>query len=231
MKRGESVFSKMFWTEREDALLKKHYADLSREQLERLLKRSINSIRYRASVVLKLRRVDPKKLPWTKEEDRTLKRLFPSAGWSEIQRALKGRTIPSISSRARSIGLCRRAPGRAPWTKQDEEILRKNFSSVPRRKLAEMLGRTNAAINFHAQSMGLHRPRNDRKPWTKKELDVLAEKYSACSWDELEKLLPGRSRTGISSRARAMGLSRAQEYSSFDRSVETAIEKAAKWKP
>jgi len=173
MKRKGLALSKIFWTQKEDALLKKHYTDLSIDELERLLKRSINSIRYRASVVLKLRRVDSKRLPWTKEEDRILRKLFPSAGWPEIQKALPGRTMPSIFSHARVLALVRIAPGHMPWSEREEKILEDSFGSLSWPELEDSLpGRTRAAITIHAQFRRLKRT-HTRKPWSEEEIGLL----------------------------------------------------------
>lgn len=70
-----------------------------------------------------------KKPRWTETEETILRALWPEALWSEIFKALPGRTNTSITSHAMTLGLVREKHSRifGGWTLEDEEILRKVY--------------------------------------------------------------------------------------------------------
>lgn len=99
------------------------------------------------------------KRPWTKEEEKILRELYPSAGPAACATRL-GRSRNAVRVRAQKLGLQRsHTVGRGrPWTPQEEEYLRRYYRRLPAREIAAELGRTTSAVHTRARRLDLARP-------------------------------------------------------------------------
>ena len=89
---------------------------------------------------------------WTDAEIAALRRWY-SASSIALQQALPGRTLRSIRSQARRLGVCARPQA---WTPGEVELLRKGWHRWGRRKLLQALpGRSWLALERMATTQGI----------------------------------------------------------------------------
>lgn len=95
---------------------------------------------------------------WSESEHHQLRELYPRRRTPEVARLL-GRSIKSVRSRAKILGLHKNADnGRhLPWTADDDELLRRVYPHISTVKVARQLGRTVISTYHHAFILGLHK--------------------------------------------------------------------------
>lgn len=102
---------------------------------------------------------------------------------------------------------------KTPWTKKENELLRKHFPSGRWEDLLRIFkGRSRPAIYLRAtRSLGLHRKNLGNMPYSDKEKEILKKHYSVVSPDKLMKMLPNRTWLAVKSFAtNSLRLSRKQ---------------------
>lgn len=106
---------------------------------------------------------------WTDEEKRILRRLYVDGTRKEIMEALPDRSWTALRQKANSLGLKRRSK---PWSKEDEKILQRMYSSEPQGKILSSLNanRSWAAVKKKAQYMGVER--TDPPEWRGKTSSI-----------------------------------------------------------
>lgn len=90
-----------------------------------------------------------------------------------------------------------------PWTKEEDEIIIDNYKNHTCKEMAKLLpGRSECAIRNRARRIKETKVAPEqRQPWTKKELDILKKSYPTMSNIEVQKLLPGKTKIAIKSKA------------------------------
>ena len=162
-KRGIERFNcARSWSSRDNAMLECGWCcGFEIGYLSEILGRSGNAIKtQRAKIGLA-----PRRHWWTPEEDRRVLRLYPSAPWSEILKAIPGRSKPAIAERARKLGVRRiswevaRHENRSSWWSEgDQEQLCKGlYLGFPIELIAALLGRPLDSVVCRARKTGLWR--------------------------------------------------------------------------
>lgn len=91
---------------------------------------------------------------WSKAAEQKLRALYGRAPLSRIAFQLK-RTEIAVRSRAKVLGLS--TGFRKPWTKQQLQILKREYADASTAHLVEILGRDRQSIYAMAQKLGLHK--------------------------------------------------------------------------
>lgn len=136
------------WTEKETALLRRHYATATWQELCSLLPgRSATSISRKASK-LKLHRGNGSE-DWTEEEMNILIRNYPRMQAKHLQALLPHRSLASIYRKANDLCLS------AYDNTVTDRIIRENFGKSPLNQIAKQLGSYCSSIRYRAQALGL----------------------------------------------------------------------------
>jgi hypothetical protein len=148
---------------------------------------------------------------WTEEEDKILARNYRRHG-SKSTAALLGRSITSVQSRARVLGL----PGKnlRPWTAIERKYLRRSYADHTAAQIARTLRRSEESVRGQISQMGLGT--QESQPWSKKEIADLRKLYGRRSSAELAEHF-GRTKDAVELKAGRIGLSRRKEV--FDPSA------------
>lgn len=96
-----------------------------------------------------------------------------------------------------------------PWTKEEEEVLRREYKKISARKLSQQLNRSEQAIYRKWRSLNTPKTK-EVKPWTAKEEQLLEQKYTEYGPDKLSTIL-GRSTKSIINKAHRIGGIRRQD--------------------
>jgi hypothetical protein len=115
------------WTQEENAILREHYAEASREELLALLPgRPWESIRWRGSQVARRQRSD--QIHWTDAEKEILRQHYTEPSWETLLEKLPGRSRASITSYARNVmGLHRGRQGSDKDVKAHHRAMLKKY--------------------------------------------------------------------------------------------------------
>ena len=91
-----------------------------------------------------------KSIRWSQEENKLLKRLFPSGREKEIVEQT-GRTLAAVRQRAYTIGI----KTTRSWSANELKLLKKLYTKVKAREIAEQTGRTIGSLRERARQLGL----------------------------------------------------------------------------
>ena len=93
---------------------------------------------------------------------------------------------------------------RTPWTPEEDEILKKNYSSLGVEEISKLLGRTVSSCRNRAHKLGLKgEPINY---WTPEEDEILKKNFEKLGRSKTSKLLTNRSAASCAKRAKSIGL-------------------------
>lgn len=110
-----------------------------------------------------------------------------------------GRTASAIIRQASLLGVTERGS----WSSAEKDFLKKHYGNLPTKKIASRLGRSVSAVRAAVVKLDLGTWKN--RPWTEMEQALMQEHYSE-GIDEINVLLPGRTREAIFAQACKMGL-------------------------
>ena len=92
---------------------------------------------------------------------------------------------------------------RARWSKEEDDFLRANYTTLDAKRIGERLGRSEGSVHYRVRKL-----KGESLwilPWTTKEYDFLEEHYETSGPKYVSEQL-GRSENAIYNRAHALGL-------------------------
>lgn len=206
------------WTAEEIAVLKEFYPKEGISVQQRLPERTKNQI-YGAAWHYGIKNETRKKREknsrparrYSTDEIQYLKDNINSMDIEDIASSL-GRTPNAVRSAASKHGIL--SDGKtvqAPWTKEEDQILKDFFREEGIQVENRLKNRSRAAIYSRASHLGLALNKRTRRSsnsiWTKEEDDILRKYYASCGAEKCCSLLKGRSRQAVIVRAnRYLGL-------------------------
>jgi len=98
-----------------------------------------------------------KRLFWTVQESKLLRKLYADASWPEILAAFPRMSQHQIIIKAHSLKLHRKNRSKVPWTPEEDKILTNEFYTAPVKELKKRLGRPGVSIYAHARRLGMKR--------------------------------------------------------------------------
>ncbi|MDD3012870.1 MAG: hypothetical protein PHC34_04130 [Candidatus Gastranaerophilales bacterium] len=203
--------SRNYWTAEEIQLLKDNYS--AAESFEDLLKlfpgRTYRAIKRKATIY-KLSR----KNYWTKKEIKILKQYYPSDINSEdLLKLLPGRSHEAIIFYAYKLKLKRPEV----WLEDDINRLKQYYpADITNEELLKLFpGKTYSSLVHKASRLGIRRAKRKPAPkeiknrrWTEDELDLVKKFYYSMTREELLRLLPNRTESGLKQLIRKLGFPR-----------------------
>jgi predicted transcriptional regulator len=171
---------------------------------------SSNTVRRSASGKPENRRESIQPEPWTEEDTRQLRRLYPNNHNKDLAEQFN-RTIVAIRRKAIKLGLKKdweggyRLPSPTPenaWTEKEIKTLRKMYRTSTNKRIAKRLGRTPAAVQTKIRDLGLGQELKENR-WTRKHLEYLKKHYAHKTVDQVAQQL---GRTPIAIRKMAQKL-------------------------
>lgn len=125
-----------------------------------------------------------KRKPWTKAEDRTLRRHAGRESCAAIAKRLPGRTPAAVKSRATVLKVSiATVIKHQPWSAEELAILRRDYKRVPVEQLAKRLGRTVNRIYAAAKRFGIS---DAQKIVIAPDFDRFLRKHHAKGWSDAE---------------------------------------------
>jgi len=126
---------------------------------------------------------------------------------AEIARVL-GYHAGTVAKYARSMGLRGRGNRRDPWTRQEDQKLRRLFRTIPRKDLADALGKPIQVVRRRTLELGLRQRAMSVRPrvWSRKEDLFLREHVATMTRRAIAKRLK-RTVTSVGGRIQALNLS------------------------
>lgn len=107
----------------------------------------------------------------------------------------------------RSLGLPQGARDSRLWTAEDDRLLIELHGLMPTAQLAELLGRSIFATKARRQQITPDEEKRTQYPiWSAEEIDRLSRAWPTSSIAQLMKVLPGRTKEAIGTRAKMLGL-------------------------
>ena len=195
------------WTESEIEALKRLYPSLGIEGcIKEFPDKSRQAIIQKAHM-LKIRY--NKAVRYFSEEEDNILRNNPDITMKNLKKLLPGRSDMVIRERRKKLGLPP-LPIEYGWTKEEMEILEKNYYDLGPTKLTELLpNRSRSAIISMANFKGLKTKNTSTgERWTEAEEEIIRKYYNTKSAEELVDLLPNRTADSISQHARKLKLSK-----------------------
>ena len=202
--------------------MRRLYPHTTKYQLVRTLNRTHFSIASMAYLLGLHKQFDDRFRPyrttewrhWSDEENRILKKMYPSHTAEEIA-AFVDRSSSAIIAQANKLKLKKRWL----WTDEQCDYLRRFYRKKPCGKLAETLDRTVVAVEAKAIELGIADERGI--PWKKQQVKLLIKHRPTMSLKKLAKLT-GHPVKGVEFKARYLGIKRyAQDRSWTDRQDNT----------
>lgn len=185
------------WTQEENEIIRKLYKTKTCKELEKMLpNRSACAIKNQAMRL----GIAASSNAWSKKEINILKNNYSIMTCDELNKTLLPNKTPvAIRNKAKRIGI-RKAKDRRPWTKQEDEIIKKYYLKGGIKECKKHLQyRTLCAIDSRRKKLNLNFSREDL--WTKQEDEILKECYFVMKKKEIqEKYLPHRSLQSITKR-------------------------------
>ena len=191
------------WTQEELDMLQTEFPIYS-FNCPSLLKRGVTRSQI-YNKLIRLRMYIPSKtsVKWTKNEDETMKSLYPQIGPQGCLTYLNNRTIESIVNRAQKLKLKYDA---RLYNKEEISIIQRYYpiggSNLCHQYLPD---RTTKSIEVKAKALSLIFSNNKNKTWTKEEDETIKSYYPA-SPEECASLLPDRTKSSITKRAQILGV-------------------------
>lgn len=158
---------------------------------------------------------------WTTSEVTFLKNNMNKISNKEISKVL-GKSVAAVSCKKQSLKKVKNLhPAPDPvkevkqnnkfkaWTKDEEQILKRDFNKVLLKELAERLGRTEDALKTRAYTLGLinNGEVNPRTKWEKEDVNYLKKSIKSKSYEEIGEYL-GRSSAAVASKASSLKISK-----------------------
>jgi len=201
---------KYYWTKEEETTLIVLYRICSEQTLEKIFKRSYNSLHQKAN---KLGITNPR--TWTKREKRILREIYPNTPMKEIMERLN-RSEQSIESYASILGLRKKG---IYWTPEENNVIKKLRETSTCKEIAAALqGRTGEAVQTQALKLGIQKGVGE---WSYKDDQLLKKLYKKKSDHQLAESF-GRSLMAIRKRRYHLGLERpSQKWSSKEIAILT----------
>jgi len=129
--------------------------------------------------------------PWSKEEIKLLRRIYPFSRGKQLDSYFPGRTHGSITQQALRLGIKHIA---SSWSDFEKSFLKRYYSKLPWESLCRNLNRSRETITAYACKLGLHRSRQwkrtephkrkSRPYWRKHFIKKLGHKCRICDWDK-----------------------------------------------
>lgn len=189
------------WSEEDLKILKDRYESDGTMIPELRAKFTVNQIINRAANLgLKNQRGASKRLPWTEQNIRTLKELYPICG-TDIPELLKYFSRKQIMHEAYHLGIRMQAE----WSEDELSILRKEYPLCG--KYIPELMRTHSLSAIEHRAWKEHLTFGAKMLWSSRRTEILKEKYPEHGTN-IPELLEVFSVHQISSRAAALGLRR-----------------------
>ncbi len=141
---------------------------------------------------------------WTQKEDKLLK-SHPEMGCDNLAEQLEV-SIGSVYARRQHLELSKPS---VRWRQEDIEFLRKNYTIMNDKELAEELGRTEGSIHTKRSKLGLScslRRGVPKKKWGPKEDKFIEENWSVMSDEEIGEKLGRTIASIIQRRTKKLGL-------------------------
>ena len=136
--------------------------------------------------------------PWSEDEIKLLKRLFPSGRARKIAKRT-GRTLAAVRQQAYNMGITHRHF----WSADETELLKQLYPNESIRSIADKLGRTEQAVRYRARTIGLKK--GTAPPWSNQEIALLKKMYPDNSKRDIANKL-GRTLEAVVSRGGLLGL-------------------------
>jgi hypothetical protein len=209
------------WTEEQIALLRQLWPEKTPSELAGMLKRSWRAIKHKArSLGLRRRPLgaadsgDQEEAPavrehqtkrrvlrpWSEEEVKCLKHMYPTHSLKETAQVLGSRSVTSIQGKAWELGLTEKQA----WTAEEDNLIRKyHHLDLSWTEIAKRLNRSRSGVRLRARALGLKR--EGLRPWTEREDECLRESWSKRNAGELAEQLD-RTVRAVETRAEKLGL-------------------------
>lgn len=81
----------------------------------------------------------------------------------------------------------RSTPDRRNWTREEDAIIKKNYTKHGSRHTAQLLGRKHTSVQHRALRLGV--PGSGQRPWTRKEEYYLSKYYSKLTAQDIARIL------------------------------------------
>lgn len=134
------------WTPQEERYLQEHCEDMSIYDIAKNLRRSLNAIRTRRTIL----GLTNRQRPWS-EDDRAYFRENQDLPDAELAAQLQ-RSVDEVAAMRAWTETGRKHPR---WTPEEEAYLQENWGRTPAPTLAKRLGRTTQAVQIRAGRLGL----------------------------------------------------------------------------
>ncbi|EEM8095962.1 hypothetical protein DER63_13830 [Salmonella enterica] len=200
------------WTTRDLAFVEAHYGVIKTTELAKELGRSVASIRIIGGRLArekagncstqKTEKYRNHRSVWTVRELQFVKSHYGVMKAAKIAEKL-GRTVVSVRLTAQSLGCCK-IPS-SPWTKEEEDIIRKEYAcGSGSTKIMDLLpGRTWNAIVLRASKMKIINTRT--KIWSEEEQQLLKQYYPTMG-TRVAEIIPGRTEVAVKAMAYSMAI-------------------------
>lgn len=218
------------WTCEELEFLKNNYQNYSYKELQKRFfpYRTVMSIKRKCITNgwLKTTEDNWNNLGWTSDKVEILKKYYPIMSTKEIQKKyLPEFTQEQITCFANSA-LNLKRNNRSRWTKEEDEIMKKYYSSMTNQELKENFfpNRTIASICNRAKKLGLKTSKELVVGWTEENLKILTKYFSNMSDEEIsEKYLSQFTPQQIYIKGNSLGLKKNREEYQHWTDEETQI--------
>ena len=154
-------------------------------------------------------------IPWSEKENDILKENYNYYTYKDLQKKFfPNRTVESISSQCRKLGLKKDIRTSRGWTQQCIDIMKEKYPFYSNKLMHELyLPQFTAKqiAEFGSKCLNLKKNKNYIKNWTSKDINTLKEKYSTSTIDELNQLIPNKSKNQIRTMANRLGLRKTPE--------------------
>jgi transposase len=138
------------WTSFEDNYIRRNFGKKLARSIARSLHRTLHAVHARASMLGLTKEKDPE---YTPEERAFIKDLYEKGVSATKIAEHMGRPESSIRTRINRWGF----KSSRPWSKREESFLKKNYSLMTIREIAEELGRTENSVTHYVYRHGLRR--------------------------------------------------------------------------
>lgn len=165
---------------------------------------------------------------WLEEDIKYLINNFGKLSYLQMSVDMENRHSPrAISTKAIKLGLT----SSQFWTKKEEEILIKYYSSIPKEKILKMLpNRTEAAIVCHAVLLGIKGYHYLQEKYSEEQKQFILDNYNILSDEEMAKLL-NKTTNGVKDQKRKMGIYKInKEYNGYENIAKVFRGQIYKWK-
>lgn len=210
--------SRKKWTKNEEEMLIKEFPIRTNKELAEMFGRSEKSIIQHANI---LKLYKNKQVIWKTEEVEFLTNhynvdMLPS----EIAQSLN-RSVSSVKSKAFAIGLA----DNVEWTQDQIDYLIDNYCYKTNDEIGNKIGRSGRAVSYKAFELSLSINEN----WSNDEINIIKTNYLNMTMNELQQLLPGKTKGDILSYCHKLGLTRTKKTCKRDFFNVIDTEEKAYW--